>query len=49
MTKLFGFEKLLPMNTGIEACETAVKLARFVGSHESVIFWFAVWNVTNTV
>lgn len=28
MTKLFGFDKLLPMNTGVEACETAVKLAR---------------------
>jgi len=28
MTKLFGFDKLLPMNTGVEACETSVKLAR---------------------
>ena len=28
MTSLFGFDKLLPMNTGIEACETAIKLAR---------------------
>ena len=28
MTNLFGYDKLLPMNTGIEACETAVKLAR---------------------
>ena len=28
MTKLFGFDKLLPMNTGVEAAETAVKLAR---------------------
>ncbi len=27
-TKLFGFDKLLPMNTGVEAWETAVKLAR---------------------
>lgn len=26
--KLFGFEKLLPMNTGAEAVETAIKLAR---------------------
>lgn len=24
----FGFERMLPMNTGVEACETAVKLAR---------------------
>lgn len=28
MTNLFGYNKLLPMNTGVEACETAVKLAR---------------------
>jgi ornithine--oxo-acid transaminase len=28
MTKLFGYERLLPMNTGVEAAETAVKLAR---------------------
>ena len=28
MTKLFGYNKLLPMNTGVEAVETAVKLCR---------------------
>ena len=28
MTGLFGFDKLLPMNTGVEAVETAIKLAR---------------------
>jgi ornithine--oxo-acid transaminase len=27
-TKLFGYDKLLPMNTGVEADETALKLAR---------------------
>ena len=27
-TKLFGYQRLLPMNSGVEACETAVKLAR---------------------
>ncbi len=27
-TKLFGYDKLLPMNTGAEAVETALKLAR---------------------
>ena len=27
-TKLFGYNKLLPMNTGVEASETAIKLAR---------------------
>ena len=27
-TKFFGYEKLLPMNTGAEAVETAIKLAR---------------------
>ncbi|XP_017494354.1 PREDICTED: ornithine aminotransferase, mitochondrial-like [Rhagoletis zephyria] len=28
ITKLFGYEKFLPMNTGVEACESAVKVAR---------------------
>ncbi|MDO4224391.1 MAG: ornithine--oxo-acid transaminase [Bergeyella zoohelcum] len=28
ITKLFGFDKVLPMNSGAEAVETAVKLAR---------------------
>lgn len=28
MTDLFGYQRLLPMNTGVEAAETAVKLAR---------------------
>ncbi len=28
MTSLFGYDKLLPMNTGVEAVETAVKLCR---------------------
>lgn len=28
ITKLLGFDKVLPMNTGVEAGETAVKLAR---------------------
>ena len=27
-TKLFGYDRLLPMNSGVEAAETAVKLAR---------------------
>jgi ornithine--oxo-acid transaminase len=25
---LFGYDKVLPMNSGVEACDTAVKLAR---------------------
>lgn len=29
MTTTFGYDKLLPMNTGVEACDTSVKLARF--------------------
>ncbi|XP_055389822.1 ornithine aminotransferase, mitochondrial [Condylostylus longicornis] len=37
MTKLFGYEKLLPMNTGVEACETACKLARRWGYHKKGI------------
>ena len=28
ITSLFGYDKVLPMNTGVEACETACKLAR---------------------
>lgn len=28
ITKLFGYDRVLPMNTGVEACETAVKLCR---------------------
>lgn len=28
LTKLLGYDKFLPMNTGVEACETAVKIAR---------------------
>lgn len=31
LCELLGFERLLPMNTGVEACETAVKLARHWG------------------
>ena len=27
-TKLFGFDKLLPMNTGAEGVETSIKLSR---------------------
>src|SRR5687768_837464 len=28
ITRLFGYDKVLPMNTGVEAVETALKLAR---------------------
>lgn len=28
ITKLFGYDKVLPMNSGVEACETSCKLAR---------------------
>lgn len=28
ITQLFGYDRVLPMNSGVEACETAVKLAR---------------------
>ncbi|HLP96276.1 MAG TPA: ornithine--oxo-acid transaminase [Saprospiraceae bacterium] len=28
MTQLFGYDRILPMNTGVEAVETAIKLAR---------------------
>ena len=32
ITKLFGYDKVLPMNTGVEGGETAVKLARCVAT-----------------
>jgi len=28
ITSLFGYDRVLPMNTGVEACETAIKLSR---------------------
>ena len=28
VTKYFNFKRVLPMNTGVEACESAVKIAR---------------------
>src|SRR5688572_15207322 len=28
ITRLFGYDKVLPMNTGVEAVETAIKLCR---------------------
>ncbi|KAL1227870.1 Ornithine aminotransferase [Trichinella spiralis] len=28
MTNLFGYDKLLPINSGVEGCESAMKLAR---------------------
>lgn len=31
ITRLFGYDKVLPMNTGVEAVETALKLARHWG------------------
>ena len=31
ITKLFGYDKVLPMNTGVEACDTAIKIARLWG------------------
>ena len=30
VTRFFNYDKVLPMNTGVEAGETAVKLARYV-------------------
>ena len=37
MTKTFGYESILPTNTGVEAGETAVKLARLWGyKHKNV-------------
>ena len=38
ITKLFGYDKVLPMNTGVEGGETAVKLARCATSHLATAF-----------
>ena len=45
ITRLFGYDKVLPMNTGVEGGETAVKLARWTpissqGFRKSVGFRF---------
>lgn len=50
MTGLFGYDRLLPMNTGVEAAETAVKLARRWGyeikgiAHNEAKIIFAAGN-----
>src|SRR5688572_30371084 len=33
ITRYFGYQKVLPMNSGVEAVETAIKLARRWGYH----------------
>jgi acetylornithine/succinyldiaminopimelate/putrescine aminotransferase len=35
ITKLFGYDKVLPMNTGVEGGETACKLARCASEADS--------------
>ncbi len=37
ITNLFGYDRVLPMNTGVEAAETAVKLARAWGYKKKLI------------
>ena len=37
ITEYFGFDKVLPMNTGAEAVETAIKIARKWGYEEKGI------------
>src|SRR5690554_3912815 len=51
ITELFGFDKVLPMNTGVEAGETAIKLSRKWGymkkGKSKVLCFFVVvcfWN-----
>ena len=41
ITKLFGYDKVLPMNTGVEGGETAVKLARYALSFKDSTFVFS--------
>ena len=42
MSETFGFEKTLPMNTGAEAVETAIKLARKWGYEKKVFLKITV-------
>lgn len=37
ITEYFGFDKVLPMNTGVEAVETAIKIARKWGYEKKLI------------
>jgi len=37
MTETFGYDKILPMNTGCEAAETACKIARRWGYESKMI------------
>lgn len=37
LTKLFGYDMVLPMNTGAEAVETAIKLAKKWGYEKKKI------------
>ena len=37
ITEYFGFDKVLPMNTGVEAVETAIKIARKWGYEKKMI------------
>ena len=40
-TSYFGFDKLLPMNTGAEAVETAIKIARSITGKDEVLSVFS--------
>ena len=47
ITKLFGYDKVLPMNTGVEGGETAVKLARCATeSRCHDLQMFEMWTIT---
>ena len=37
MNKTFGYDKVLPMNSGVEAGETAIKLARLWGYKKKIL------------
>src|SRR5690606_25092854 len=37
MTEVFGYDKVLPMNTGVEAVETAIKIARKWGYEKKAV------------
>ncbi len=42
VTKFFGYERVLPMNTGVEGGETACKLARRWGYDVKVQYLFRI-------
>ena len=46
ITRLFGYDKVLPMNTGVEGGETAIKLARCVGAAPPPLYFSVCFGLS---